>query len=120
MATLTAKLTLTSSNATSDALNLTVTDTLTTGNPAINIARASVLHTGETVLIASSIGAVNYVYLKNIDTTNFINIKTDAGVLVMKLSPEEFAFFPLNGSVGIEAQADTATCILEYAYFTKG
>ena len=120
MATLTAKLTLTSANATTDALNAIVEKNLTTTNPAINIARASVLHTGETVLIASSVGAVNYVYLKNIDTTNFINIKTDAGVLVMKLAPEEFAFFPLNGSVGVEAQADTATCILEYGYWTKG
>ena len=120
MATLTPTLTLSSTDATADSLSITVTDSLTTTNPAVNIARAAVLHTGETVLIASSISAVNYVYLKNIDTDNFINIKTDAGVLVMKLSPGEFAFFPLNGSVGIEAQADTATCVLEYAYFTKG
>ena len=119
MATLTPTLTLSSSDATADALSITVTDTLTTTNPAVNIARASVLHTGETVLIASSVSAVNYVYLKNIDTTNFINIKTDAGVTIMKLSAGEFAFFPLNGSTGIEAQADTATCVLEYAYFSR-
>ena len=37
MATLTTKLTLTSSNATSDALNLTVIDTLSTANPQINV-----------------------------------------------------------------------------------
>ena len=120
MATLNATLSLTSSNVSSDSLSFSVNKALTTTQPSVGLARASVLHTGETVLIASSIGAVNYVYLKNIDSSNFINIKTDAGVLVMKLSPDEFAFFPLNGSVGIEAQADNATCVLEYAFFTKG
>tara|TARA_R100001082_G_C4344050_1_gene151463 strand:- start:869 stop:1231 length:363 start_codon:yes stop_codon:yes gene_type:complete len=120
MATLTPTLTLTSTDATADPLSITVTHSLTTTNPAVNIARAAVLHTGETVLIASSVGAVNYVYLKNIDTSNFITVKTDAAAVVMKLSPGEFAFLPLNGSVGLEAQADTATCVLEYAYWTKG
>ena len=120
MATLTPTLTLSSSDATADALSITVTDTLTTTNPAVNIARASVLHSSETVLIAASVSAVNYVYLKNIDTTNFINIKTDGGTTIIKLSAGEFAFLPLAPSTGVEAQADTATCVLEYAYFTKG
>ena len=119
MATLTPTLTLASTDYGSDSLNFTVTKGLTTTSPSVGVSRASILHTGATVLIASSVGAVNYVYLKNIDTTNFINVKTDAGVLVMKLSAGEFAFFPLNGSVGLEVQADTATCVLEYAHFAK-
>ena len=28
-------------------------------------------------------------------------------------------FFPLKGGVGIKAQANSAACVLEYAYFTR-
>jgi len=120
MATLTPTLTLTSTDATADALSITVTDSLTITNPAVNIARASIAHSGVTTLIASSISAVNYVYLKNIDTTNYIDVRTDGATAFAKLSPGEFAFLPLAPSTGLEFQADTAACVLEYAYFTKG
>ena len=120
MATLTAKITLTSANATSDALNLSVSGTLTTTNPSINIARASVSHSGVTTFIASSVSEVNYVYLKNIDTTNYIDVRTDGATGMIRLAAGEFAFFPLMGSTGLECQANTAACVLEYAYFTKG
>ena len=65
MATLTAKLTLTSNNATSDALNLTATDTLTTTNPQINVARISAPHDSVTTLLTTDQAAHTYVYLKN-------------------------------------------------------
>ena len=49
MATVTAKLTLTSSNATSDALNLSVSDVLSTTTPSVGLSRldittADILH----------------------------------------------------------------------------
>ena len=84
MATLVPTLTLTSSDATSESLNLSVTDSLT------------------------------------IDTTNFVILQTTASVQYARLSPGEFAFFPINDGAGLEARADTASCILEYAYWTKG
>ena len=120
MATLTAKLTLTSSNATSDTLNLTVTDTLTTGNPAISTSRSDILHTGATNILTTSSSSITYVYLKNLDSTNLIVVKTDGGTAFADLGPEEFMFLPLKGAVGLEVQADTATCSLEYGYWTKG
>ena len=43
MGTLTAKLTLTSSDITTDVLNLSVTDTRSVTNPAINTARLSLV-----------------------------------------------------------------------------
>jgi len=36
------------------------------------------------------------------------------------LSPGEFCFFPVNDGNGLEARADTASCVLEYAYWKKG
>ena len=119
MATLTSKLTLTSSNATSDALNLSVTDTLSTGNPSISLSRTDILHTGATNILSTSDSTITYVYLKNLDSTNIIVVKTDAGVAFADLGPEEFMFFPVKGAVGLEVQADTATCSLEYGYWTK-
>jgi hypothetical protein len=48
MASLKVITTITSSDATSDTLALTYSDTLTIGNPVINIAKVAVLHTGAT------------------------------------------------------------------------
>ena len=120
MATLTPTITLATDNATSDPLSITMTGTLTTTNPAINIARASILHTGPTNILTTSDSAVTYVYLKNLDDTNIITVKTDGAVAFMDLDPEEFAFMPVKGAVGLEAQANAATCILEYGYWAKG
>ena len=119
MATLTAKLTLTSSTATSDALNLTATNVLTTTNPQINVARISAPHDSVTTLLTTSQAAHTYVYLKNMDDTNLITVETDGSAAFATLGPGEFMFFPLKGTVGIEVQANAAACILEYAYWTK-
>ena len=58
-------------------------------------------------------------YLKNIDTTNYIDVRTDGATGFLRLAAGEFAFFPLMGSTGLECQANTAACILEYGYWTK-
>lgn len=120
MATLTAKLTLTSSGVSSDALNLTVSDSLVVTNPAVSSARQTILHTAPTnILTTSANTAITYVYLKNIDATNIITVKTDDATAFVDLSPKEFVFLPIKGAVGLEVQADTASCILEYGYWTK-
>ena len=92
MATLTPTLTLVSTDATSDALSITVTDSLTTGNPSINIARASVLHTAPTELLSAA----------------------DA-----VLAGDEVYFYVKNIDIGLEVQAHTATCVVEYAYWRR-
>jgi hypothetical protein len=119
MANLNVTLNISSSDATSDAMAINHTDNLTITNPLINVAQVAVLHTTVTTLIASTISSVNYVYVRNTDATNFIEIKTDAGNDFGVLYPGQFAFFPLAASVGMELQSDTATCVLEYGYWTK-
>ena len=54
------------------------------------------------------------------DSTNFVILQTTASVQYARLSPGEFCLFPINDGAGLEARADTASCILEYAFFTKG
>jgi len=120
MATLVPTLTLTSSDATSEALNLSVTDSLTVTIPAIGISRVTITTSDDQELVDEAISGVRYFYAKNIDTTNFVILQTTASVQYARLGPGEFAFFPINDGAGLEARADTASCVLEYAYWTKG
>ena len=120
MATLTPTLTLTSTDAASDSLSITVTDSLTVGNPAVNVARQEVATTGQfNILTTADNTGISYVYVKNIDSTNVITLKDDSANNFLDLSPGEFAFFPVKGGIGLEATANTAACVLEYAYWTK-
>jgi hypothetical protein len=120
MATLTATLTLASTDATSDALSLTVTNSLTTGNPATNLARAAVLHSGPTVLLASGSHATDtYFYIKNLDSSNFVQVKLDDATIFSRLRAGEWLFVNVKEALGVEVQADTATCQVEYGYWTN-
>jgi hypothetical protein len=119
MATLTAKLTLTSNNATSDALNLSVSKTAVVGEPIVAISRQTITTADNQELVDEGTSGVFYFYAKNTDSTNFVVLQTTASVQYARLNPGEFAFFPINDGAGLEARADTASCILEYAYWKK-
>ena len=54
------------------------------------------------------------------DASNFVILQTTGSVQYARLSPGEFCFFPVNDGNGLEARADTASCVLEYAYWKKG
>ena len=120
MATLTPTLTLTSSDATSDTLSLSVTDTLTVTTPSIGISKIVITTADNQELVDEAVSGISYFYAKNTDTTNFVVLQTTASVQYARLSPGEFCFFPINAAAGLEARADTASCALEYAYWTKG
>ena len=120
MATLTPTLTLTSTDATSDALSLSVTDSLTVTHPSTGISRITITTADNQELVDEAVSGVKYFYAKNTDTTNFVVLQTTASVQYARLSPGEFCFFPINDGAGLEARADTASCVLEYAFWTKG
>ena len=120
MATLSASLTLTSTDTASDALSFTVTDSLTTTVPSVGVSKITITTADNQELVDEAVSGVRYFYAKNTDSTNFVVLQTTASVQYARLSPGEFCFFPINDSVGLEARADTASCILEYAYWAKG
>lgn len=129
MATLRTTLTLSSSDATSDRLNISVSDVLTTGNPAVNIARASVTTTGANNIIQPNTdGQTYYVYIKHtgVDAsgsavTTTLNVEKTGDIVFAKLAAGEFAFFPCGGGThGIQLEASAATIVAEYGYWTKG
>ena len=119
MATLTPTLTLTSTDATSDSLALSVTDSLTVTDPSVGISRITITTADNQELVDEGTSGVFYFYAKNTDSTNFVILQTTASVQYARLSPGEFCFFPVNDSNGLEARADTASCVLEYAYWAK-
>jgi len=120
MATLTPTLTLTSTDATSDSLALSVTDSLTVTDPSVGISRLTITTADNQEIVDEGTSGVFYFYAKNTDSTNFVILQTTASVQYARLSPGEFCFFPVNDSNGLEARADTASCVLEYAYWKKG
>jgi hypothetical protein len=119
MATLLTSLQLSSSDATTDTLAIGVSKTLTVNEPITGLSRSSIATGSATNLLTTSDTDDTYVYLKNIDATNFIEGKDDAGNTIIKLSAGEIAFFCVKGAVGFEVQADTGACILEYGLWSK-
>ena len=122
MATLTPTLTITSADAMSDALSLTLTDSLAITDPVemgkVNITTGAGT-VGDNTLIPSTDSNVYYVYLKNTDDANFVLVRRDNGSNFMKLHAGVFAFFTLADGIGLEMQADTDTVKVEYGFFKK-
>ena len=120
MATLTPTLKLQSTDATSDtAFSFVVTDALTVGPEQRGMSRVTITTADNQELVDEAISGVKYFYARNIDSSNFVVLQTTASVQYARLSPGEFAFFPINDGAGLEARADTASCVLEYAFWTK-
>ena len=115
MATLTPTLTLTSTDATTDQLAFSVTDSLSITKKVIAPSRVTT-STGDLTLFASGSYSRSYVYLKNMDDT--IAMDVDFGSTAsFNIRPGEFAFFPWHASQNIVVAADSGTPVLEYAIF---
>ena len=129
MATLTAKLTLTSSTATSDALSVSVSDVLTVTHPHVGLSKIAVTTVGANNIIVPSADAYRYFYLKHtgVDTSGSAvttDIKVEEGDenWFSRLGPGEFLWVPLNrdGVQIIQLETTGGTIVAEYAYWTKG
>ena len=103
----------------SDTINFSVTDSLSVESPAQGLTLATITTADNQELVDEAVSGVFYFYAKNTDSTNFVILQTTGSVQYARLGPLEFCFFPINDGVGLEARADTASCILEYAYWKK-
>ena len=112
MATLTPTLTLTSTDATSDVLSFSVTDSLTIAQKVVNLSRVTT-STSDLTLLTTSYGK-SYVYFKNTDSSIVMTIQF-GGDSTFTLAAGEFAFFPWNGGANIVALSASGTPLLEYA-----
>jgi len=116
MATLTAKLTLTGTDLTSDVLNITVTKALAISK-AVEVKRIITSTTAAAIVSASSYTKA-WVYVKNIDDTIAMTlVKAELGDEFMALGAEEFAFFPWSTAVDLYVDAASGSPVLEVAIF---
>jgi hypothetical protein len=115
MATLTPTLTLASTDiSATDALNLSVTDSLAIAGGAINFQVAT-SSTG-TVFAAAANYSKSYVFLKNLatDASHIYTIeKADGGDEYLTLGAGEWAFFPWAAAVDLAVDAAAGTSALE-------
>tara|TARA_Y100000401_G_scaffold21313_1_gene14286 strand:+ start:126 stop:494 length:369 start_codon:yes stop_codon:yes gene_type:complete len=120
MATLTVKLSLVSTNATSDSLNISVTDTVTSANDVVQ-KRVVTSTTATKFLEADDFTNKCYVYLKNLSTTTdeIIYIRSGAtdSANLHDLHPGEFVFFSWSAVEDLNYDAYSGTPVLEvYAF----
>jgi hypothetical protein len=118
MATLTPTLTLASTDALTDALSLSVTDSLSVLGKSKRFT--VVTSTSSAVFLAAADYTTSYVYIKNKSTTaaEIITIeKADAGDEYMYLGAGEFAFFPWSSTVDLFADAAQGTPVLDVMVF---
>ena len=108
MATLTAKLTLTGSDLTSDKLNISAIDSLTVAG-SISQRRVILSTTASAIVTATA-------YTK--DTAIVIAlVKANGGDEYMSLAAGEWAFFPWSTAVDLMADAASGTPALEVLIF---
>tara|TARA_R110000824_G_scaffold70768_2_gene181503 strand:- start:7879 stop:8271 length:393 start_codon:yes stop_codon:yes gene_type:complete len=130
MATLTATISLTSSDVSSDALSLSVTDALTVVSPIINMSTITATTTGGDNIIVPNLDSPRYIYLKHTGLnsagassgTDKVVVETADGTQILELKIGEFAFFPFyaGGAGKLQLQTSANTVQVEYAYFTRG
>jgi hypothetical protein len=113
-------LTITDTTTFTDEINFSVTDSLTTSTPSQSLTKVTITTADDQELVDEAVSGVRYFFAKNHDESNFVILQTTASVQYARLSPGEFCFFPINDGAGLEARADTASIILEYAYWAKG
>ena len=134
MATLQPTLTLTSQDATSDALSFTVTDSLTITTPLIGLSKAVATATpGDTTIVPAGTVVV-YLYVKHTGTTDGststvrqVDVEFTTGEAIARLSAGEWLFMPVHhaeASVGVNLHVQHSSSSdvvqMEYAYWTKG
>ena len=130
MATLTPTLTLVSTDATSDELSFTVTDTLTVKEPSVGLSKVSATTTGGDNIILASHSSIRYLFLRHTGVnaagstvTTTLEVEIENGKSFAELSAGEWLFVPVGqngGSVAVQLEASGGDIIAEYAYWTKG
>ena len=129
MARLNPTLSLVSTDALSDSLSFSVTDSLTTGNPCKGISKVNAGTTGGDTIIKPAGTATAYLYIKHTGTTdgttattNAVDVEDTDNVAFAQLSAGEFMFLPYSkagGSKGVQLETTAGTVQVEYAFFTK-
>ena len=131
MATLTPTLTLTITDATTDQLSFSVTDSLSVTSPLQSMSKVVATATGgDNIVVPLTGGTITYFYCRHTGTTDgsttttqLVDVEETGDAAFARLGPGEFLFLPFchhAGNVGIQFQVAHASNVqMEYAFFTK-
>ena len=123
MATVTAAISLTSTDLLSDNLavsvNTSITAANTTGLARRPVGATSVGGSATVLFEASDFSAPAYLYVKNTDSTatDYIFVydgTTSGNPVILKLAGGDWAFLPLNAGISLKAYAQTGGTLLEF------
>ena len=129
MAQLNTTLSLSSSDASTDALNITVMDALSIGAPSIGLSRVALAVNGgsDTAIKPGGSAGNHWLFVKHTGlqgdgtttATNAVVLKLSSASLSV-LQPGEWSFFNVINSGVINAiSSSSETLLLEYAYWTN-
>ena len=131
MATLTPTLTLVSTDATSDKLSFSVTDSLTIKAPSHSLSTHIATATGgDNIIVPLTGGTITYFYCRHTGTTDgsttttqLVDVEETGDAAFARLGAGEWLFLPFchhAGNVGIQFQVAHASNVqMEYAFWTK-
>ena len=128
MATVTAQLTLTSTDLLTDSLSITTTMTKALVDGTSGLARKKITSTAKgtasgqvELTTAGEYTSPNYLYVKNTDATltDYISIFDDAGgdVDVIYLAGGDFAIVPIFSGQNLKCYAATSGTVVEWMVF---
>lgn len=125
MATVTPKLTISSSDLLSQPVNISVSTSITATSGGVERRKANqtAVHADAVVLFtASDFSAPAYLFVKNTETTvtNYVYVyddTTSGDPVILKLAGGQFAWMPLNAGLTLKAYGTSADSIVEFGLF---
>ena len=127
MATLTPTLTLTSSDATTDQISFTVTDSISVTDPFRGMSHETVTTTGGNHAITDAADSTKIIYIRHTGldgsgstVTTDLYVEDENNVRWAKLNAGEWLYAPANnGSAShVQLEASSGTIVAEYLYFS--
>mgnify|MGYP003655673659 FL=1 len=125
MATVTPKLTISSSDLLSQPVNISVSSSITATSGGVErrkVAQTAVHSNAVVLFTASDFSAPAYLFVKNTETTvtNYVYVyddTTSGDPVILKLAGGQFAWMPLNAGLTIKAYGTSADSIVEFGLF---
>ena len=131
MATLNTTLTLSSTDATSDTLSITLVDSLTVGAPIQGLSQIIADNTGaNNIVVPATGGTITYFFCRHTGTTDgstattqLVDVEETGDAAFARLGPGEWMFLPFchhAGNVGVQFQVtESSNVLMEYAFWSK-
>jgi len=133
MATLTPTLTLASTDATTDQLAFSVTDSLSVTSPLQSMSKVVATATGGDTIIAAASTGIRYLFVRHTGTTDGtttttrqVDVEFTTDEAIARLSAGEWLFMPVhhaeaNVGVQLHVQHSSSSDVvqMEYGFWTK-